>query len=156
MRGIFGAVLLMLSLSAQTNFAGELHLNMTPDWLEGCWITADGVTSERWTAVTNEYLFGINVTVNGSRVGFFEQLRIEPGEAGPTFQAYPRGVGPVGFAMASSAEQAISFIRPEHDYPQRISYSRAGDVLTATVSLLDGSRPNSWLYSLCQSDEVSD
>jgi hypothetical protein len=155
MRGIFGIVLLLLALSAQSesaqpDSAGEQHLNSTPAWLEGCWITPDGMTSERWTAVSNDYLFGLNVTVTGGQVGFFEQLRIEPGEAGPTFQAYPRGVGPVGFAMASSAEQAISFIRPEHDYPQRISYSRVGDVLTATVSLLDGSRPNSWLYGLCE------
>lgn len=151
MRGFFAATALLLTvLFSQNVLAADSDTSLTLGWLNGCWVTADGATSERWTAISDGYLFGVNVTIKEGEVGFFEQLRIEPSDAGPTFQAYPMGVGPVGFVMQSAAPQAISFIRPEHDYPQKISYSRVGDMLTARVSLLDDSKPNTWRYGLCE------
>lgn len=117
------------------------------DWLSGCW--TDGSTTERWTAAGGGYLFGHNVVMADGQVRFFEQLRIEPSDAGPVFQAYPRGVGPVAFTSAESGQRTIAFVNGSHDFPQRIAYTRTGDTLTATVSLIDGTRAGGWVYQRC-------
>lgn len=119
-------------------------------WLAGCWVTADGGTEERWTAVSGGYLFGSNITLKGGEVVFFEQLRIEPGADRPILQAYPRGVGPTSFVADETGDRAATFVNAGHDYPQRIRYERRGDSLTATVSLLDGSRPGVWQFGPCE------
>lgn len=117
------------------------------DWLAGCW--TDGRTTERWTHAGDGYLFGHNVVMADGKVRFFEQLRIEPSESGPVFQAYPRGVGPVAFVFESAGERTISFVNGSHDFPQRIGYTRNGNTLTATISLIDGSRAGGWEYRRC-------
>jgi hypothetical protein len=33
-----------------------------------------------------------------------------------------------------------------HDYPQRIAYVRDGDMLTATISAIDGSKAMRWTF----------
>lgn len=137
------------TLIAQTDPAMQESSNFTLRWMEGCWVTQNGDTTERWSRVLDTHLFGTSVTISDDRVVFFEQLRIEPGSARYRYQAYPMGVGPVSFTTESSGTQEIAFINPEHDYPQRISYSLSEGVLTASTSLLDGSRSNVWKYYAC-------
>jgi hypothetical protein len=119
-------------------------------WLAGCWVTGDGTSEERWTAGGSGYLFGYSVALNDGEVVFFEQMRIEPAAGGPLLHVYPRGVGPTTFEMAVSGKRSIAFVNADNDYPQRIRYARAGDTLTATISLMDGSRPGVWVFAPCQ------
>jgi len=39
------------------------------------------------------------------------------------------------------------FENPDHDFPQRIEYARAGDTLTATISTMDRERTFSWSWT---------
>lgn len=118
-------------------------------WLAGCW--TDGATVERWTIAGGGYLFGHNVSfAEGGGVTFFEQLRIGPDERGPVYHAYPGGGPPTAFAAVEQGGRSITFANPAHDFPQRISYGRKGSRLTATISLIDGSRSTVWSYRPCR------
>lgn len=140
------AIALLLILSACSTVSTEAPQHAL-GWMAGCW--TDGRTTERWTAAGDGYLFGHNVVMADGKVRFFEQLRIEPSDAGPVFLAYPRGVGPVAFASGTSGERTIEFVNADHDYPQRIVYTRMDGGLSATVSLMDGTKAGSWSYRRC-------
>ncbi|MEO1658862.1 MAG: DUF6265 family protein [Pseudomonadota bacterium] len=125
------------------------YSSSAPAWLEGCWISQGGGTEEHWELAGEGLLFGHNVVRRRDRVVFFEQLRIESNDNGAVFFAYPRGVGPTKFKEASRTEASITFENDQHDDPQSITYERDGDELTATVSLLDGTRQRQWMYRTC-------
>lgn len=121
----------------------------SPDWLAGCWLSADGSTTEHWTRAAPGWLFGFNTASSDGEIVFFEQLRIEPGPGGPVLQAYPAGRGPTAFPMVAAQTGMITFANASHDFPQRISYHRDGDRLTATVALMDGSKSRDWRFESC-------
>ena len=121
------------------------------DWFVGCWVSEDGAVEETWTkSRAGDQLFGYSVTTQNGKTVFFEQLRVDTGEPGYVLNAYPRGIGPSVFSQTSTAPQAITFVNPANDYPQRIVYSRNGGILTGTISMLDGTKENTWAYSRCR------
>ena len=68
------------------------------------------------------------------------------------FFAYPRGIGPHQFNALGPVETTATtavFVNSEHDYPQRIAYTREGNALLADISLVDGSKVNSWRFAAC-------
>ena len=141
------ALLLLMPLAACSTVSTDNSPQQALGWMAGCW--TDGSTTERWTVAGDGYLFGHNVVMSDDKVRFFEQLRIEPSESGPVLQAYPRGVGPVAFVFETSGEHTISFVNGSHDFPQRIAYTRTGNTLTATISLIDGTNSGGWTYRRC-------
>lgn len=120
------------------------------DWLAGCWVSADGSTTEHWTLATWDHAFGSSVTVSDDAVAFFEFMQIEPTDDGYVFSAYPRGSGPNPFPLESAGPQSVTFANAEHDYPQRIAYERQSDELHARISKMDGSDENRWAYRACE------
>jgi hypothetical protein len=58
----------------------------------------------------------------------------------------PGGRAPVLFPLVASGRTSATFENRAHDYPQRITYRRNGNVMVATLSLADGSRPISWTF----------
>lgn len=118
------------------------------DWLTGCWQSEDGSTRETWSRSEGGYYFGYSVVYQDAQAVFFEQMRIDPGEA-PTFNAYPRGAGPSPFPAADLGPGAVTFANGDHDYPQKIRYWREGDMLRATISLLDGSQAGAFTFLPC-------
>jgi hypothetical protein len=40
----------------------------------------------------------------------------------------------------------VTFENPAHDYPQRVSYTRIDNALTATISRIDGTDPITFSY----------
>ena len=139
--------LLTLSACALTAPAQDETTKML-DWLTGCWQSDSGDMREIWSASEGGYYFGYAVSLTSGSVGFFEQMRIEPG-AMPTFFAYPAGKGPSAFPAVEQTDAQIVFANPEHDYPQKITYWRDGDLLKARISKLDDSSPGDLSYVQC-------
>jgi hypothetical protein len=78
---------------------------------------------------------------------FFEYLRIEAdAERGLVLWASPQGIKPTRFRLVMIERRQLVFENPGHDYPQRIRYVRDGNILIATISMLDGSKPATWRY----------
>ena len=92
-------------------------------------------------------LIGYSRSGRGETVREFEFLRIQAGADGAlAYWASPGGRAPVAFRLVSASGTEAVFENPQHDFPQRIRYVRAGDRLTATISAIDGSNAMSWNY----------
>lgn len=123
-------------------------------WLAGNWsVAADGRsteeswTEESWTDPRGGTMLGHSRSGRGNRLDLFEFLRLEAGADGvPVYLAQPGGGAPVAFRLVQRTATSAIFENPAHDYPQRIAYVRDREQLTATISLIDGSRPMRWVY----------
>ncbi|SNS97760.1 DUF6265 family protein [Sphingopyxis indica] len=119
-------------------------------WLSGEWMSdAGGVwTEERWSIPRGGMMLGTSLSVKADKVLEFEFLRIETDRYGkPTYVAQPRGGSPVYFPLIRMESGSATFENPKHDFPQRITYIRDGQALTATISLMDGSNAISWTFN---------
>ncbi|WP_421788447.1 DUF6265 family protein [Hyphobacterium sp.] len=110
------------------------------DWITGHWRGEDGgqVSEEIWTNGDGGLHLGVNRTVIDGQARGYEFLLIAMTEDGATYCAQPGGNEATCFASTSVAANRAVFENPEHDFPQRIVYQRDGDVLTATISDLNG------------------
>ncbi|MDF7777561.1 DUF6265 family protein [Sphingomonas sp. AOB5] len=119
-----------------------------PGWLAGSWCTADGAqgrTCERWGPAAGGMMIGTSQTVKNGRTVSFEFLRIALDGETPVYIAQPGGKAPVAF-RGVAGEKGVTFLNPEHDYPQRIRYWREGDALMAEIATKDGGNAMSWRY----------
>ena len=122
-------------------------------WLQGSWRTEVSVarngaawTEELWTEPAFGTVLGVGRTVGGLRTRSFDFMRIAADRDGIAFYGAPNGAPAVRFPMVAFEPNRIEFANPAHDYPQRIRYERQGDTLTATISMMDGSKRVSWTY----------
>ncbi len=118
-------------------------------WLAGQWSREEGErwTEESWAAPRGGVMLGHSRSGRGDALREFEFLRIAAGPDGvPAYIAQPGGRAPVAFALVRRDGTSATFENAAHDYPQRIAYARTGDTLTATISLIDGSKPMRWVY----------
>ena len=119
-------------------------------WLAGSWtgVIDEARVEEHWSVPAGGSMIGMNRTVVGGRTVFFEFLRIEVEDDGRiVYLASPRGRHPpTAFALAAMAERQVAFENPEHDFPQRIIYTRDDEHLVARIEgTEDGeSRHSEW------------
>ena len=144
MAGFMATALAML-LSAASPATGVEDLG----WLAGDWASeADGRwTEERWAPPRGGMMIGHSRSGRGDTLREFEFIRIVRGDDGVlAYIAQPQGGAPVAFALAKSGTARVTFENAAHDYPQRIEYVRDSDMLTATISAIDGTKPRRWTY----------
>jgi Domain of unknown function (DUF6265) len=154
------AGLAALSLSAcatgpDPEVAGRLY------FMVGCWQSADGANQEVWSLPRGGLMFGFATTLLADKPTFFEQTRIDLRDARATYTASPGGERPVVFTEAPSKPEidkngnplpvtSVTFINPQHDYPQSITYRMEKKGLSATIARLDGSRPTNYSWEPCK------
>ena len=138
-----------MSLAAYLLLAAIQSMQM-PDWLAGSWTTGgtqDEWSEEWWTPSKAGIMLGAGRSGKGAVLGNFEHMRIiRDGGGGLSFCAMPQGAAGACFRGVSSDRNSITFENPAHDFPQRVSYRREGEQLTASVSDLDGKRVQQWRY----------
>jgi hypothetical protein len=118
-------------------------------WLAGQWSREESErwTEESWTAPRGGVMLGHSRSGRGGSLRDFEFLRVQSGADGiPAYIAQPGGGAPVAFRLVRRDGTSATFENISHDYPQRIQYARDGETLTATISLIDGSKPMRWVY----------
>lgn len=118
-------------------------------WLAGDWVReADGRwTEESWMPPRGGVMLGVGRSGRGDTLREYEFLRLQAGGDGvPAYVAQPQGGAPVAFRLVRHDAVSARFENPAHDYPQRIDYVRTGDTLTATISVIDGTKSRSWTY----------
>ncbi|HYD37573.1 MAG TPA: DUF6265 family protein [Allosphingosinicella sp.] len=119
-------------------------------WMSGRWVSeaGDRWTEENWSEPRAGMMLGSGRSGRGAQLRDWEFMRIAPDADGHlAFWGSPRGAPAVPFRLKSLSASEAVFENPRHDYPQRVVYRRDGEVLVATVSLVDGSNANSWRYS---------
>ena len=102
--------------------------------MAGAWKSTRGETviEEVWTAPRGGMLLGLNRTV-GPRGASWEHLRIAEDEDGVVYWASPSGAKPTPFRLVELEENRAVFSNPEHDFPQRLTYTRTDEQLVAKV-----------------------
>lgn len=108
-----------------------------PAFMAGCW-SGEHVDSRRssyevWIAPKAERMLGISQTIRPDRTEF-EFLRIERTAGQIDYVAQPSGRPPTRFRMGDASETHAEFANSEHDFPQRIRYTRESELLRAELT----------------------
>ena len=108
-----------------------------PAFMAGCWSGEHADTRrssyEVWIAPKAERMLGISQTIRPDRTEF-EFLRIERAAGQVDYVAQPSGRPPTRFRMSDASATHAEFANLEHDFPQRIRYTRESDLLRAELS----------------------
>jgi hypothetical protein len=117
-------------------------------WIVGTWEHTDGekTTLEQWLPLAGSTFMGLSHTYDSKRTHFFEFLRIATHGGRISYVAQPGGDRPVLFRAVKVTEEEAVFENPEHDHPQRIRYEKTEKGITATISMMDGSRAKDFVY----------
>ena len=104
-------------------------------WIAGCWdLTRNGRhVGETWTAPEGGTMMGVSRTVAGGKTTEWEFLIIREGARGLEYVAKPSRQAEATFTASRASASEVTFENPAHDFPQRISYKRDGDALTAAI-----------------------
>lgn len=115
-------------------------------WVCGTWRQEDGdiIVEEHWRPLKGTTILGTSHTYDGEQSHFFEFLRISHRAGSISYIPMPGGGPPTLFRLVRLEDGLMVFENPKHDHPQRISYMRTEEGMTAMISQLDGSRASSW------------
>lgn len=130
---------------------GSDHDSHQLSWLAGCWVSPDKTAQEVWVVDSDRSLVGFGITISENKVGFYEVLSIRQDEHGSlVYTAHPSGQPSASFTATAVTDNSVVLTNPNHDYPQQIEYSRQGNHLYATISLLGGANPSSFDKAACE------
>jgi len=103
-------------------------------WFAGTWSAGgDPVTEEVWMPPASGSIMGVNRTMSGGKTQTHEYLRIEDRDDGAYYVAAPKGQAEASFRLVELEGKRAVFENLAHDFPQRLTYTRKGDALTAEV-----------------------
>jgi hypothetical protein len=108
---------------------GQSPARFEPSWLLGCWEVRRGDRRivERWERVTGGLFKGESRTWVGDRAVGGEQIVLSPDSTGSwVYAADPDTQRPASFRATVLTDTLLVFENPQHDFPQRIGYRRAG------------------------------
>jgi hypothetical protein len=117
-------------------------------WIVGTWEHEDGdkTTVEHWLPHAGTTMMGVSHTYDSKRTHFFEFMRIATHGGRIAYIVQPGGDPPVLFRAVKVTEAEAVFENPKHDHPQRIRYAKTEKGMTATISLMDGSRATEFAF----------
>ena len=135
----------LAALSIQTPTATIDDLS----WMAGYWLSCEGgrEVSETWSDPRGGLMAGVTVTVGRSGRGSVEFTRIAPVGDTLAFLAQPGGVPATVFPLIEATANRAVFENPDHDFPQRVIYSRDGDTLTGRIEGTSDGQPQSMSWS---------
>ena len=130
---IWWAPALAVPVSGQTPAVGMDAI----EFMVGCWAeqpNGDSGLREMYAPPAPNLMTGLSQFWREGRVVDFEFHRIDASPDGPVLTPHPRGVASVQFEPAEIGADRIVWQNLEHDFPQRISYTRVGaDTLVARI-----------------------
>ena len=137
-------MLVSLLVAAQVAATPASELN----WLAGYWLNCDEgrEVAEYWSDARGGALFNTTVNLRGERLSS-ERTMMATVEGRLSFVYEPTGPNVV-FPMISLEGQWAVFENPDNDFPQRVIYSREGDVLTGRIEGTIDGQPQAmeWVY----------
>jgi len=99
-------------------------------WLEGKWEgNENGATTfEEWYPIKGTTIMGTGGVYSEKDTLFSEKIRIELTDGELYYvAAVPGNPHPVAFKLIKSEKDSTTFENPQHDFPQRIIYSKNAD-----------------------------
>lgn len=117
-------------------------------WISGTWLLQDGTktTEEHWRPLQGSSILGSSHTYDADTTHFFEHLRITAMRGSIAYLAMPGGKPATAFLLSKLEDGVMEFTNEKHDHPQRIRYERTAEGVTATISQMDGSKAQSFVF----------
>lgn len=134
------AALLVAMLTGPARAEAPAHA--LPAWLTGTWAMERGAewAEELWTAPRGSAMVGLSRSGFGPDEKDWQWLRIvRQGDGELALLVQNRGGAVAEFRQAFASAEAIEFASGRSEFPQRIRFSRAGQLLTIEQSRMDGS-----------------
>lgn len=140
-------LLTLLFLFSATSIYGQTLSDL--DFLAGNWTGSQGGASmqEIWTTSPGGIMVGLHKDVFPNGRSSFEFLRIVNTESGITYLASPGGSEPTSFPLKEVKGTKAIFENLDHDFPQRIIYTRQNDQLTVRIEDASGEKGMGWVWS---------
>ena len=111
--------------------------NLNGLWVNGkCTNTAAGTSGlEKWVINSPVELQGWGITMKGSDTSFIEKTKLLIKEGHIYYVAdVLENKEPIYFKLVNINENEFTCENPAHDFPKKISYTRDGNFLKATIS----------------------
>ncbi len=139
LHGISAGALLVFSAAAS---AAEPDITQLA-WLSGCWKTgnAEPGSGEQWTLPAGGAMLGTSRVIRQGEMAEFEFMQVRTMDDGAlVFIAQPSGSPPTMFPLKALDATGVTFENLEHDFPQRVMYSRAenGNLAARIEGMLNG------------------
>ena len=96
-------------------------------------IAGDRVVEEQWMAPRGGAMLGAGRTVQGGRLVEHEFVVIREDSGRLVYEARPSGQPPAAFPAREVTPRSVVFENLQHDFPQRIGYSREDDGVLAWI-----------------------
>ena len=105
-------------------------------WLQGCWavVSPELTIEEHWMAPRGTSMVGVGRTVRGDTLVEYELVLVREQGDQLAYEAHPAGQPAAVFLSREVSDSSVLFENLQHDFPQRIGYSRSGaDSLLAWI-----------------------
>ena len=111
-------------------------------FLAGHWVGGQEPVriEEIWSEPAGGIMLATSTTVTPGKPSQWEFLRIAQRGDHLVLLASPGGATPTAFELDTLEADRVSFVNPDHDFPQRVTYRRSGNTLSARVESTDGER----------------
>lgn len=132
--------LILTFVSCQKKESAEKDKIKAADWLIGNWenTSPDGILTENWQNVNDSTFNAESYFIKGKDTLHFESIVLAQKGETLRYIATVKGQNdgkPVTFNSTSETENKLIFENPQHDYPQKITYTKgANNTLTAEIS----------------------
>lgn len=103
-------------------------------WMAGYWLNCDGgrETAETWSDQYRDVVVGTAIASSAQEL-WWEYMRISVADGNIIFFAMPSDQKPAEFRSVETGERRVVFENREHDFPQRVIYTRKGEHLTGRI-----------------------
>lgn len=133
-------MLLAVVVSCQKKESVEKDKIKVADWLIGNWEnkSPDGLLTENWQKVNDSTFSATSYFIKGKDTLHFEKIVLSQKGEKLTYSATVNGQNndkAIDFPSTSETATKLVFENPQHDYPQKITYTKgANNTLTAEVT----------------------
>ena len=110
-------------------------------WMTGDWIQSGpkGEDRESWLPARGGAMAGVNQVYRPGQPVRMEMMTITTSSTGLVFVAMPAGAEPTVFPLVNDGREKAVFENLDHDFPQRVIYSRCDLDLCARIEgMVDG------------------
>jgi len=127
-------------VSCQKKESAEKGKIKAADWLIGNWenTSPDGNLTENWEKVNDSTFSATSYFIKGKDTLHFESIILSQKGETLVYKATVKGQNndkTVDFTSTSISENKLTFENPQHDYPQKITYTKGGNTtFTAEIS----------------------